>query len=581
VTDLTPHFGVFITHEEVTGRRVRRADAAALLSRLNIHGVLKMIALLNASFVDPLDSRGDVRAMQNGLVARFFDSSLKKELQDSLYGRDVTIAVFYRQQQLLMLRLALEVCPTDSGLPWNKEAENIFGRVCLMVNDFAGHHEDELSRNDSSLGVASRLLAIGELPSDSQTAGLVGRAYEVWLQIPNQESLQSEDNYVPIAQRFEEKYGLSLKLFLQGLLLIVLKTESFNLLGPKPLDALLFNSTTYLNNASFSPEVFQKVLEIVSCKLETLRDKLGTAPNQNPRFDFSLLRRYPLIEVEPETYLCYDPGFLRKFFTDGIYWRIHDALTSDEQEKFRSFFGKIFADYVENILGHIYQDGPNSPKHLVKTRLAFTGNRGEVCDVFVQCDNSWVVIETKASLLTTRAKYLGTADALEQDLKGKFVSTKPQSRGKGVSKGVGQLANSIRMLIDGIPTNADEIRLENCSKIYPVLISYDSAVISPAIPEYLEQQFLEQLTSKKGDLPARPKIMPLTVLSINDVEVLTSLRNRHELSSVLSTYRHAKRLGETFAGFIFRYNYYKIDARLSKFFDSFLELQASINQYFD
>ena len=78
-SNLTPHFGVFITHEEVTGKRVRKADAVAMLSRLNIHGVMKMIAVLNASFVDPLEGEGDMRALQNGLVTRFLDSELRKE----------------------------------------------------------------------------------------------------------------------------------------------------------------------------------------------------------------------------------------------------------------------------------------------------------------------------------------------------------------------------------------------------------------------------------------------------------------------------------------------------------------------
>ena len=569
--DQTPHIGIFITYEEVTGRRARMADAIHLLSRLNIHSVLQMIATLNATLVDPFDSKDQIRNLQSVLVRRLFNGQLRRALKSSKYGTDSSVAVFHRQQQLIMLRLALMACPTDGGQVWDEQASHWFGEASLMVNDFAGYREEELPGESLLLDVATRLLPIGELPSDSHTAGLVGRSYEMWLQIPKGPMLHSEKDYVPISTRFHERYNISLEHFVQGLFLILLKTESFNPHIDNALDAIVINSKTYLQNVSFPEEAFQKILDIVSCKLSELKDKVVTEPVQNARFDFTLLRRYPLVEVEPNIYICHDLGFFRKFFTDGIYWQIHEALTEDEQPKFRSFYGKVFATYVEDILSHVYKVGPNSSTHLVRPKLVFSGNQGEVCDYFIKNGDAWVVMETKAALLTTRGKYSGLSHILEQELQSKFVLN-PQNK----NKGVGQLANSIKKLMSGVPTTAHELQIGECRRIYPVLISYDSALVSPGIPQYLESQF----QAKLGQMPIGPKVMPLTVLSANDVEVLTTVKNKHDISALLSTYHHYRAPAETLAGFISRYYYYKTDLMLSRFYDSFVALSDDIKPYF-
>src|SRR5262249_55494556 len=147
---------------------------------------------------------------------------------------------------------------------------------------------------------------------------------------------------------------------------------------------------------------------------------------------------YPFIEVEPRIFVCYDRAFHRRLFTDGIYWKLCDSLRADERKSFQSFFGKVFEKYVQRLLAFRTR---NQTRISVYENPRYVGEKAEICDLLHEADNAWVLVEAKGTPLTTRAKYAGNAQALEDELMDKFVETKGRA-----PKGVGQLANSLRKL---------------------------------------------------------------------------------------------------------------------------------------
>ena len=212
-----PHLGKFITHEEVTGERVAMADAVHLLSQLNIHGVLRMLSMLNNCFVTPTYGKVEMRRLQDLLIGLLFSDELKQKLMSSEYARNIDTVVFHRHQLLLMLRLALTSCPDKRGRPWDADAQHLFAEACLIVNDFSGMREGELPTEATWLDRARSMIPIIELLSDKDTCGLVGRSYELWLSIPALPEMKAEKDYVPIAERFLDHFGISLDGFIHGL----------------------------------------------------------------------------------------------------------------------------------------------------------------------------------------------------------------------------------------------------------------------------------------------------------------------------------------------------------------------------
>ncbi len=345
-----PHIGRFITYEEVTGERVNIAEVIHLLSQLNIHGVLRIVATLNNCFVRPQVDKTQMRQLQLMLINQLFGDDLKQQLRTNEFARNINTVVFHRQQMLLILRLALMSCPRKRGRQWDTDAQHLFAEACLMANDLAGSRAEEHRPDEALLDLASSMIPVMELPSDEETCKLVGRSYDLWLDIPSLTELQTEKDFVPIATRFQAFYDVSLEHFLHGLYFLLSKLESFDPAGENPLDALVFSASLIGEGNTYPQASFKRVLSIISCTIATLQDKAITEPIQSVRYDFSILRRYPFIEVEPKVYLCFDRGFHRKFFTDGIYWLVFDALSPDEQKKFQSFFGKVFAIYVDRLL---------------------------------------------------------------------------------------------------------------------------------------------------------------------------------------------------------------------------------------
>ena len=171
-------------------------------------------------------------------------------------------------------------------------------------------------------------------------------------------------------------------------------------------------------------------------------DMLYNQPAQSRGSDFTMLFRYPAIEAEDGIYIAYDKNLLLRFFTGGVWWLIHDALPQEKRGDFRSFFGSVFAIYVERMLKHHCEAPGSRCQHRLYARPKF-GSNDEACDALITEGNSWVMVETKASLLTTQAKYSGEARYLKADIDTKFVGS---SRDK---KGVAQLANSIKKSASG------------------------------------------------------------------------------------------------------------------------------------
>jgi hypothetical protein len=565
-----PHMGKFISFHDVTGRRATMPDISSRLSLLSIHDVLRLTSLLLNTFVRTGFSKRQQREFQNLLLDQLFSDELKLSLRKSDFVSDFDMVIFYPQQLLMVTRRALTSCPDVAPHEWGPDSVHRFAEICLMMNDLAGAREDEFPEGAGLLEMASIMLPITELMADTEIAGLVGRSNELWLTIPAEPAFLAHEKYVPFPERFEAKYGSSLEQFIHCLYLCLAQIEHFNPGDPNPHNALVFNLNLLPEEPAFPRAAFGQTLRLISCPLSEMRERAENAI-QSIRYDFSLFRRYPVVEVETDIFLCLHRGFLSRLFTDGIYIMVSDALDTEEKRRFQSYFGALVEEYVDRLLKARLSEGPS--KSLVLAGPRFSGSRAQVCDDLVVSENTWCVIESKGSLLTPHEKYSMKTENLQNGLYAKFANPPGAA-----PKGIGQAANSIRKFLDGGTLAGAEAAFSDCKGVYPVLVSYDPSITDVFISLFLFQ-VCDELIGKKPD---QPPIWRASILSINDLEVFSALKKSYQLNHVLAAYRRFTYPAEPLSTFIHRY--YRRDERRAElkntlFWKSFQTLHTAVEKF--
>jgi hypothetical protein len=160
----------------------------------------------------------------------------------------------------------------------------------------------------------------------------------------------------------------------------------------------------------------------------------------------------------------------------------------------------------------------------------------EVCDAFIDAEDSWILMEFKGVLFTTRARYVRDTTILKKEIESKFIGRDNTKKNdvKNERKGVKQLAHSIKRLIDGDKPTGGDLDISNCKRIYPVLVVYDTSVSGKFLSDFLDDILKREL----GILPnLLPKVMPLSVLSVVDLEAFTAIGRKRELTQLLASYR--------------------------------------------
>ena len=267
----------------------------------------------------------------------------------------------------------------------------------------------------------------------------------------------------------------------------------------------------FFNPNGQSPELtplYQRLLPHISVSM----DELENRAEERPQFEdeFFLWRKYPLLKISEDRTICVDLSFLLEKLQTGVFWAIRDRLKeSREKGIFERLWGDIFEGYTASIIerGVNTQNPSTQDKLLIKPEYN-RKQRGECSDVALYNDDTLILIECKATVLSSHAKFSGDFDTFYDNI-------------KPAKNGIKQLWNAIRRL--GSIHNSErlvvkEIDICKVKKIYPVLVLSDQIFSTLLMNWFLDSEFqsLKQQDCLMEDL----KVMPLTVLTIMDLESL-------------------------------------------------------------
>jgi hypothetical protein len=258
-----------------------------------------------------------------------------------------------------------------------------------------------------------------------------------------------------------------------------------------------------------------------------------------PSPDDKTLRARPILVARDGRAIVADPGYFADKAAVGPLFIASEGRGRAANPLFDAF-GRAFQDYVGALLRRMYPRSPGliDRSHAQPRGRDRAGNVVELGDAHVVAGQDLIIFEAKATWL--RADTLDRADdAYECHLDEKYAAPdSPASQPRGVT----QLARAIAKLESGEWVADDD--LSGITTVYPVLLTHDVAFRAPVHSHHLAQRFLEALAP--GDVLAsralhygRLWVTPLTVMTIDDLELLEASVESFALHDVLRAYAKA------------------------------------------
>jgi hypothetical protein len=219
--------------------------------------------------------------------------------------------------------------------------------------------------------------------------------------------------------------------------------------------------------------------------------------------DITMLRRYPLVQLDDRHMLVLDLGFVIDLLSSSMYYTYFNA----HGNAFADLWGRVFELYTVDLLGSFYP-APASPIIRPPTVLHAFKQFGDAAgpaeiDAVLDRGRTMIVLEMKSSRLDLNAKLSRDPQIVEREIRRKFVQNE-----QGAPKALRQLAHSAHAILNGeVPgLHVPEV-------IYPVLLSEERSFESFEMNAYLNEIFDAQ-----RQLATTTCVKPLTTMSIDELE---------------------------------------------------------------
>lgn len=518
MSDSLTSMAVYVTWQELHGESSTISDLRGKLGRLPLRQVIITCAIANALL---RTWEGNIDLEHHEHLLRAFFPRRDASLLNSRARDDARQAfVFHRLQQLFLLKEAISFC--KDGRTESAQFRQVFAECCLRASDLLHYDLAFNADHPRTVRLLPDMVTVNEYSSRESMLHKIARTRILLDEILDTATLRSRSEFIDIPKLFSSVSGMEVREYSNLVLAVLARYQRLSLADyiENP-NQFLLNAANF-ERASVSPEVLKRFLCLNSAPLADLRQELNTKSIA----DFTAMRDRPLVDLGNGNYFPLDVGFLADKLESGVFWVVNNQAlkTKAERGSHLTLWGHVFETYVSQLLKGVCEGTQN---YFLANPVFQDGS--EMCDGLIRCGSSGIFMEHKANMLNARAKYSGTPQEFLEDLKRKFVGT-PEN-----PKGVRQLANSIWKY--GKKGGGQEARgVGKLLKIFPVLVAKDSALGSPMVNRFLNEEFRKLYDRKK----VRPKVTPLFVLSIDELERISPYLSDKPLDEIL----HAKYIND-------------------------------------
>ena len=358
---------VVVRYSDLKGLRPTQSEFDELISQFKLAPTFQFLSMLNGFLsIYPSSTDEDTYTyVHNFLCANLLDQELSDLVEQKLQGESAvsrpTIsrwAFLFLLKKLLLRREDGEVDPGDEN---NKSGRLELGKSCLFAHDLfiSKEQEDQLemeSKNESVLDLLMcQLIPVFELmnpPSIRQ--GLIRT--QSYLRI-SKSLFPTRFNGDDLSTHFESLTGISLSTYLQmvvGIYLWYVSKEPEELIN-NPINFNLKEDVVF-SEIGYSQTEIEAFFGLTLAKISNLMGitKKSEVEEWYQQFDFRAFRQYPLLSVTHNVFTIIDFGFLAEKVSSGLYHTILNTLNGSDRDKFFPLWGKVFEEYVNEILREIY-----------------------------------------------------------------------------------------------------------------------------------------------------------------------------------------------------------------------------------
>jgi hypothetical protein len=516
-----PKYLRILTYAEVFGGpRPSLDDFRNRLAALPKLPLVRVCAVLNAFLRSDASSSELLNfASHRALIRAYFPAETAKRILAVSEGANPRVS-FHRQQLLFVAKEALQHASDDPDVPMPNTA---LGELFLIANDHMHFESDDGSRDtlDGFAKLATTILPVQEAANGNVRHKIL-RSYQMTKLAPK---LSGTKPYFDLAALFKEATGLDLSEFYAFILGAITRFHQFD--PAKFLaDPLIYSlDEQWFASTQVTPEAIQAFFSLVSASPEEYQQMLLSSRGPN---DFTAFRDRPLLRAASKLDLM-DLWMLAEKFESGPFWLIHSKLPDNERPLFHSFWGRLFERYIADL----FVAASDGTLNRVYVSPLFVNTNEELSDIVIICDRSAVLIESKGTTFTARAKYEGDYDLLKQELESKLVESTDREQA------VRQLARNIERAFGPVRQGVEEVDLQCVTTVFPVLVTRDDLGSVVGVNGYLGERF-DAILKRKG-LPA--SVAPLACLSSEHAEALSAYISDTRLADILQAHIRANRKG--------------------------------------
>ena len=281
---------------------------------------------------------------------------------------------------------------------------------------------------------------------------------------------------------------------------------------------------------------FSRFVSLESQTLSELRTALGSDPDTpapTDYYDYAPLRSRPILRYRDSLAIALDPIFMTEKASVGPLFHIRREDRADAM----GHYGLAFEAYACDVLEGMFPDLLSGPRQRFRrsVEIAPGPNTSGQVDAWVNNVRTLVLFEMKAVFLREDSILNESPNDYLAQMRAKYVWG---SDGDGI--GVEQLARTIRLMASRSWLGTDR-ELEDVRVVYPVLLVHDTSMSAPLHSRFLDQEFRVQLNPEWRGSSGRLRIeqldiMPLTIMTVDDLEILEGSVSNFPLGELLQQY---------------------------------------------
>jgi hypothetical protein len=496
--------------------QIRRDDALLACTRLNalVNGFGPQLSPFDrqARAIAWLCTEGEVAA-----INRFATE----------HGGTSRTSVFFRGQILELARWCAQYCATHPG---NGESfsdpavRSAFFRAALIASDlwgqrlFAGRLADDgadpTQQLRRALGAFRKNL---EEAVEAPHAGMVlGRSRLLFAKYLRKHLADFDARFLAAA-------GLSFDAFCSCSAALLMYTFA------EPPDGHFFRTDYVADKTAFQPQ-FKAFMALQGQSPERLAEAPAERPDDSA---FLTLRNRPILNFADGRSAILDPVYFSENLVSQPLFRILAGPKSGEANRVFSAFGDAFEHYATDTLDAMYPTGRGLLVKRLQSQVAGKNAAGQEfkVDAILADIDSAIVFEMKAAWIREDTVLSDDPERFLAELRNKYgQSAKPGERGKGVA----QLARVIGALARR-EWHGDGGIYRDITLVYPVLTVHDERMAASGLGKFLDAEFQQLL----GHVPRGIHVHPLIIVTIADLENLTSSVENFSLREFLAAYSSA------------------------------------------